>query len=195
MMAHKRCTQLPLSPPHRVGGVGSWASDGFVISSTPPPPFSSRVQVEVQVLLDHIHSALNFRSLVWVSEASAAEAPQRDSARRHGGRSVWCQGHVHLFKPAWHPLPHKDPTSRYRHGHLICLIWSSWIRLSCNTDRHITLISQFATGVLPACVCTPCLPMNPAFPFLNRIPRTEKKKKKKKLLFFFFFSLMCEKSN
>lgn len=59
-----------------------------------------------------------------------------------------CHGHLHLSKTARALLPHKDPTWSYRHGLLICLIWSCWIHLSCNTDRHITLISDFTMGAL-----------------------------------------------
>lgn len=85
-----------------------------------------------------------------------------------------CQGHVHLCKTARRPLPHKDPTSRYRHAYLICLIWSCWIHLSHNTNRHITLISRLARGALLARLRVHFSLSRPASSFLAR--KGERKK-------------------
>lgn len=98
-----------------------------------------------------------------------------------------------MFKTPWRPLPHKDPTSIYRHGHLICLIWSSWIHLSCNSDRHVPLISQFATAALLVCVCTflsqTMAPSPPSEYFKQKRRRKEEKPK----LLFWSPSLRCVK--
>lgn len=92
------------------------------------------------------------------------------------------------------PLPHKDPTSIYRHGHLICLIWSSWIHLSCNTDRRVPLISQFATAALLVCVCTfLSQTMAPSSSPEYFKQKRRRKEEKKRSCCFVFFSPRCVK--
>lgn len=112
-----------------------------------------------------------------------------------GGRAVCgCQGHVNLFKSPWRPLPHKDPTSIYRYGHLICLIWSSWIHLSCNTDRRVPLISQFVPAALLVCVCTfLSQTMAPSSSSEYFKQKRRWKEEKPKLLFWFFPPPRCVK--